>query len=903
MLSSKNVHKLSPESKKEVSKRQAKERREKERREFDRLASLLPPDTPSEKTYHLQVALGYIYLRLFFKQFNVENTSNPIQTTRFLNDQSINGFLVAFTLNGSGSGKILYVSDSCYNYTGFESKLVVGRHIYDLISKDDHEFLSSQLCMKDKFTWSADTESYVHTRSSPVENTSAPNSPTLLKNLKSMSVRLHRKPPVGNISDSNKSFSPFHTGYYTTMSLTGRTYFHTIDTVRSEVFIGIMKSGEFRDVIHDGDIVIEKTGDDSSAVVDQNTIILETDSKFRYLKHACKANFNGDIQKTLSLYLDVHPSSHKTVVKMHEEVNRSGFSESVYPIKLKRQFLQKLGFSSKAEYFDLKMYSNDYVKPQMKAVKSDSIFLVFKLAIPKIGKRSTPVPPMVSASSQPLLKKPKLEYSEDLQPKSQPSSNLEKLLNKFDPERIRKSVSGISALVADSLPIHPSAKIVSSSINTSSPTSGLKQSVISTLQNLPKKPGLKPKDQLLTELKREENSQENTNFQLLTASKEIDAFPDIKSFSTGSSKTTSHSLNTLQLSRKKSIGPHGEVLIGETQLTLKNKKLPYMPRTPEYDESADFLYNPVFDDINGYLVPPTPPSEKIPIQMKPNLRDQEYIEPQVSKPPPNITQSSSAPNFIVSDDNKLIDYDTYKSLSKKNPIIRTIGDTFSESYGSLSTDWGSGKRAQPDKNFAKINPVYHEPEKEKSVGLNLKWRSAPGTVDCVVNTTIGFDTTECDEQTMLEDYNNQGDHNLHEWMMNREGSEIMVTERGPEVEKAESEKYDLPEHLRLAIGESISSFKLQDENTLGFELPENLDLNSEKLFMLENGNISPKYIEPPPNQYCEKIVRKNSENSNQSTISPTTSDNINEISGDFLDCGKANLNDLEPIIPKFHFNQ
>ena len=169
MMSSKTLHKISPESKKELSKRQAKERRDRERHEFDRLASLLP-DSPTEKNYNLQIALGYIYLRLFFKQFHKLDTNQLTKTTKFLNEQSIDGFLIAFTVNGSGSGKILYVSESCYGYTGFESKFIVGRHIYDLISKNDHDILASQVGMKDLFLWSAETETYIQSSCQPVEN-------------------------------------------------------------------------------------------------------------------------------------------------------------------------------------------------------------------------------------------------------------------------------------------------------------------------------------------------------------------------------------------------------------------------------------------------------------------------------------------------------------------------------------------------------------------------------------------------------------------------------------------------------------------------------------------------------------------------------------------------------------
>ena len=419
------------------------------------------------------------------------------------------------------------------------------------------------------------------------------------------------------------------------MTLAGRSYFHTIDTVRSEVFIGILKSGEFTDVTCDGDILVEKTSCTSS--VDQNTIILETDDRFRYLKHANSVSFSHQVHKPLSIYSNIHPSSHTNVVKMHKEVTRTGFSESVYPIKLKRQFMSQLGFSLKAEYFDLKMYSHKYVKKQAE-VKSNSIFWVLKLAIPKLEKRVLSVPPMVtlnssqtfstskqsfSANGKSFPKKPKIEYFE-------PSSNLEKLLDKFDPKRIKQESNNVklkpnTTRIELSQQQAPSANIYSiRNADDSAQINELEKSVICTLQNLQhqNKPGLKPKDQLLTELKRENNNSENTDFQLLTASKEVENFTDIKSFSTGSSYSKgAHLLNTLQLSRKKTIGPGGEILIGETQLTLKDKNPGlFFLSTPETSNPGEFLRT--YDDNDfGYLVPPTPENEKIPVEMKPTLHE------------------------------------------------------------------------------------------------------------------------------------------------------------------------------------------------------------------------------------------------------------------------------------------
>ena len=227
----------------------------------------------------------------------------------------------------------------------------------------------------------------------------------------------------------------------------------------------------------------------------------------------------------------------------------------------------------------------------------------------------------------------------------------------------------------------------------------------------------------------------------------------------------------------------------------------------------------------------------------------EYVERQVPKSPRSMPKSDPPPNYIISADNTLIDYNTYQSISKKNPLSRTIGDTFSSSYGSLSTGKGSGKRAIPGEGSLKINPLYYEPEKEKNVSLNLKWRSAPKAKSCVVNTTIGFDTTECDEMTILEDYNNQGNHDLHEWMMNRDSSEIVVTDKGPDVGqvKCSDRYYELPEYLRAALATSGSSERVVSENTFPhFELPDDLDGNLEDMFMLESGTITPKYIETPP---------------------------------------------------------
>merc|ERR1711972_62480 len=60
---------------KEVSKRQAKERRDRERAEFEQLMTLLPSDCPNEKNYNLQLALGYILVRSFFK-----NKNEPLKT-------------------------------------------------------------------------------------------------------------------------------------------------------------------------------------------------------------------------------------------------------------------------------------------------------------------------------------------------------------------------------------------------------------------------------------------------------------------------------------------------------------------------------------------------------------------------------------------------------------------------------------------------------------------------------------------------------------------------------------------------------------------------------------------------------------------------------------------------------
>ncbi|CAG4955255.1 unnamed protein product [Parnassius apollo] len=107
----------------------------------------LPPSTRQRLSQLQLMALVCVYVRKsnyfqqVFKRFDIHQ--QPSTTSNFGFSKALNGFLMMMTQNG----KLLYISDNAAEYLGhsMEDLLIHGDSVYDVIDKQDHQAVRSEL--------------------------------------------------------------------------------------------------------------------------------------------------------------------------------------------------------------------------------------------------------------------------------------------------------------------------------------------------------------------------------------------------------------------------------------------------------------------------------------------------------------------------------------------------------------------------------------------------------------------------------------------------------------------------------------------------------------------------------------------------------------------------------------